>query len=136
MQYVHGISPSSALPFSPPTAFRRAKRKVNHKNEKSTLLEGHCHRCGEWAPMEGVKCVEAKVCSSKNLPVINMLSDYLCSSKRFTGGNIQPSAIKVPMQLGKVLLTGMTNWVAKLSTPMQPRIRRLVLAKFRTRRTP
>lgn len=72
----------------------------------------------------------------QNLPVINMLSDYLCSSKRFTGGNIQPSAIKVPMQLGKVLLTGMTNWVAKLSTPMQPRIRRLVLAKFRTRRTP
>ncbi|KLO10389.1 hypothetical protein SCHPADRAFT_832599, partial [Schizopora paradoxa] len=61
MQYVHGISPSSALPFSPPTAFRRAKRKVNHKNEKSTLLEGHCHRCGEWAAMEGVKCVEAKL---------------------------------------------------------------------------
>ncbi len=64
MQYGHGISPSTALPFSPPMAVRRVKRKVNHKNEKNALLEGHCHRCGEWAPMEGVKCVEAKVLTS------------------------------------------------------------------------
>ena len=61
MQYAHGISPVTALPFSPPVAFRVIKRTPNHKNEKHELLEGKCHRCQEWAPVEGVKCVEAKV---------------------------------------------------------------------------
>ena len=61
MQYAHGISPTTTLPFSPPTAFRLVSRVPNHKNEKSQILEGHCHRCREWAPVEGVKCVEAKV---------------------------------------------------------------------------
>lgn len=61
MQYAHGISPTTALPFSPPIAFRKSPRKPNHKNEKAEILEGLCHRCNEWAPVEGVKCVEAKV---------------------------------------------------------------------------
>ena len=61
MQNAHGVSPSSALPFSPPLSFRLAKRKQNHKNEKAEILEGLCHKCNEWAPMEGVKCVPAKV---------------------------------------------------------------------------
>ena len=61
MQYAHGISPVTALPFSPPVAFRVIKRTPNHKNEKHEPLEGKCHRCQEWAPVEGVKCVEAKV---------------------------------------------------------------------------
>ncbi|THH03405.1 hypothetical protein EW145_g6280 [Phellinidium pouzarii] len=61
MQYAHGISPTTQLPFSPPIAFRRIDRKANHKNEKLQLLEGQCHRCHDWMPVEGVKCVEAKL---------------------------------------------------------------------------
>ncbi|KAL5513955.1 hypothetical protein ACEPAG_2716 [Sanghuangporus baumii] len=61
MQYAHGISPITAQPFSPPVAFRVVKRSPNHKNEKHEILEGKCHRCLEWAPVEGVKCVEAKL---------------------------------------------------------------------------
>lgn len=61
MQYAHGISPTTTLPFSPPVAFRATTRVPNHKNEKTELLEGQCHRCGEWTAVEGVKCVEAKV---------------------------------------------------------------------------
>ncbi|KAL5501155.1 hypothetical protein ACEPAH_9542 [Sanghuangporus vaninii] len=61
MQYAHGISPITAQPFSPPVAFRVVKRSPNHKNEKHEMLEGKCHRCLEWAPVEGVKCVEAKL---------------------------------------------------------------------------
>ena len=61
MQYAHGISPTTAQPFSPPIAFRLTARKQNHKNEKAEILEGLCHRCNDWAPIEGVKCVEAKL---------------------------------------------------------------------------
>lgn len=61
MQYAHGISPTTALPFSPPVAYRLTPRRPNHKNEKTELLEGKCHRCGDWAAVEGVKCVEAKL---------------------------------------------------------------------------
>ncbi|KAI5116522.1 hypothetical protein M0805_000588 [Coniferiporia weirii] len=61
MQYAHGISPTTTQPFSPPIAFRTIDRKPNHKNEKLQLLEGQCHRCHEWTPVEGVKCVEAKL---------------------------------------------------------------------------
>ncbi|KAH8111607.1 hypothetical protein DFH11DRAFT_1512777 [Phellopilus nigrolimitatus] len=61
MQYAHGISPTTAQPFSPPIAFRTVARTPNHKNEKAAILEGQCHRCREWAPIEGVKCIEAKL---------------------------------------------------------------------------
>ncbi|KAF9073836.1 hypothetical protein BDP27DRAFT_1318232 [Rhodocollybia butyracea] len=61
MQYSHGISAASALPFSPPLAFRMTTRTSNHKTEKSTLKEGKCHKCSKWVPVEGVKDVEVKV---------------------------------------------------------------------------
>ena len=60
-----GISPTTTLPFSPPLAFRLTPRKQNHKNEKAEILEGLCHKCHDWAPVEGVKCVEAKVSTSR-----------------------------------------------------------------------
>ena len=56
-----GISPTTTMPFSPPLAFRLTPRKQNHKNEKAAILEGLCHKCNDWAPVEGVKCVEAKL---------------------------------------------------------------------------
>ncbi|TDL26719.1 hypothetical protein BD410DRAFT_715454, partial [Rickenella mellea] len=61
MQYAHGISPTTALPFSPPIEFRTIHREPNHKNEKEEMLEGMCHKCQNWIPLEGVKCVEAKL---------------------------------------------------------------------------
>ena len=61
MQYFHGISPSTFLPFSPPVAFRLQRRAPTYRNEKSQILEGKCHACGNWAAVEGIKRVEAKV---------------------------------------------------------------------------
>ncbi|KAJ3718319.1 hypothetical protein C8R42DRAFT_585696 [Lentinula raphanica] len=61
MQYSHGISASSSMPFSPPLAFRITSRSSNHKSEKSTMKEGKCHKCMKWVPVEGVKDVEVKV---------------------------------------------------------------------------
>ncbi|KAF5382893.1 hypothetical protein D9757_006299 [Collybiopsis confluens] len=61
LQYSHGISASSSLPFSPPLAFRTAHRSSNHKSEKSTIKEGKCHKCMKWIPVEGIKDVEVKV---------------------------------------------------------------------------
>ncbi|KIK71316.1 hypothetical protein GYMLUDRAFT_90294, partial [Collybiopsis luxurians FD-317 M1] len=61
MQYSHGISASSSLPFSPPLAFRITNRSSNHKSEKTTMKEGKCHKCTKWIPVEGIKDVEVKV---------------------------------------------------------------------------
>ena len=63
MQYFHGISPATFLPFSPPVAFRLQQRAQTYRNEKFQILEGKCHACGNWAAVEGIKCVEAKVSS-------------------------------------------------------------------------
>lgn len=57
-----GISPNTALTFSPPIEFRTAQRTVQgNKNEKDELEEGKCHHCQAWVPVEGIKKVEAKV---------------------------------------------------------------------------
>ncbi|KAJ4476704.1 hypothetical protein J3R30DRAFT_324027 [Lentinula aciculospora] len=61
MQYSHGISASSSMPFSPPLAFRMTSRSSNHKSEKTTMKEGKCHKCMKWVPVEGIKDVEVKV---------------------------------------------------------------------------
>ncbi|KAI0338168.1 hypothetical protein BDW22DRAFT_1338486, partial [Trametopsis cervina] len=67
MQYYHGISPSSGLPFSPPVAFEfstdlpQAKQGFKQKQEKTRIEQGKCHKCRQWVPVEGVKDVEVKV---------------------------------------------------------------------------
>ncbi|EIW77829.1 hypothetical protein CONPUDRAFT_75615 [Coniophora puteana RWD-64-598 SS2] len=61
MQYAHGISATSARPFSPPTDFRTVKRSEASKREKTYIEEGKCHKCKKWVPIEGVKDVEVKV---------------------------------------------------------------------------
>lgn len=61
MQYVHGLSPKTGLPFSPPIAFRASSRKTVGAREKATLEEGLCHACSRWIVVEGVKAVDVLV---------------------------------------------------------------------------
>ncbi|KAH8993753.1 hypothetical protein EDB92DRAFT_1796139 [Lactarius akahatsu] len=61
MQYFHGIAASTARPFSPPTAFRDTPRQRPGKHERTHMLEGRCHRCARWVPVQGVKDADAKV---------------------------------------------------------------------------
>ncbi|TFK83568.1 hypothetical protein K466DRAFT_554853 [Polyporus arcularius HHB13444] len=61
MQYAHGISPSTGRPFSPPIGFRTVSRANPGKHEKTQIMEGKCHKCKKWAPVEGIKDVPSKV---------------------------------------------------------------------------
>lgn len=61
MQYYHGISPQSFLPFSPPLAFRLSAVQNPAKTEKKEITEGRCHKCDKWVAVDGVKDVEVKV---------------------------------------------------------------------------
>ncbi|KAF8840438.1 hypothetical protein BDN67DRAFT_903536, partial [Paxillus ammoniavirescens] len=63
LQYGHGISSTSARPFSPPVAFRSTKRQNPAKNERTKTIEGKCHKCKKWIPLESIKNIEVKVCS-------------------------------------------------------------------------
>ena len=56
-----GVAASTARPFSPPTAFRTTPRNRPGKLERTQMLEGRCHRCTRWVPVQGVKDVDAKV---------------------------------------------------------------------------
>jgi hypothetical protein len=56
-----GVAASTARPFSPPTAFRTTPRIRPGKLERTQMLEGRCHRCTRWAPVQGVKDADAKV---------------------------------------------------------------------------
>lgn len=61
MQYSHGISASTGLPFAPPIAFRTVNRPNPGKKEKTTTRQGKCHKCLKWIPIEGIKDMETKV---------------------------------------------------------------------------
>ncbi|EJD52320.1 hypothetical protein AURDEDRAFT_180943 [Auricularia subglabra TFB-10046 SS5] len=61
MQNAHGVSASLKLPFSPPIEFRSAKRTVSGRHEKDAVLEGKCHQCSRFIPLEGVKLGDIKV---------------------------------------------------------------------------
>jgi len=61
MQYSHGLCPKTGLPFSPPIDFRVVSRPDPGKHEKSEILQGKCHKCERWVPVEGIKDVEVKV---------------------------------------------------------------------------
>ncbi len=56
-----GIAASTARPFSPPIAFRTTPRQRPGKLERTQMLEGQCHRCMRWVPVQGVKDADAKV---------------------------------------------------------------------------
>ncbi|OBZ72981.1 Meiotic expression up-regulated protein 26 [Grifola frondosa] len=61
MQYAHGISAMTGRPFSPPVAFRTTLRGSVGKHEKTSLMEGKCHKCKKWVAIEGIKDVPTKV---------------------------------------------------------------------------
>ncbi|KAI0084414.1 hypothetical protein BDY19DRAFT_898530, partial [Irpex rosettiformis] len=67
MQYYHGISPSTGMPFSPPVGFMhtthlpQSKPGFKSKHERSQIEQGKCHKCNKWVAVEGVKDVEVKV---------------------------------------------------------------------------
>lgn len=64
-----GIAASTARPFSP-TAFRTTPRQRPGKLERTQMLEGQCHRCVRWVPVQGVKDANAKV-----LPLSSFMTD-------------------------------------------------------------
>ncbi|KAI0249444.1 hypothetical protein BJV78DRAFT_1283974 [Lactifluus subvellereus] len=55
------IAASTARPISPPTAFRTTPRQRPGKLERTHMVEGRCHRCARWVPVQGVKDPNAKV---------------------------------------------------------------------------
>ncbi|KAI6127083.1 hypothetical protein F5141DRAFT_371747 [Pisolithus sp. B1] len=61
MQYGHGISAVSCTPFSPPVSFRTTKRRNPGKRERTHIVEGKCHKCKKWIPIESLKDLEIKV---------------------------------------------------------------------------
>ncbi|KAI6018143.1 hypothetical protein BKA83DRAFT_4318788 [Pisolithus microcarpus] len=61
MQYWHGISAVSCTPFSPPVSFRTTKRRNPGKRERTHIVEGKCHKCKKWIPVESLKDLEIKV---------------------------------------------------------------------------
>ncbi|KAF8603311.1 hypothetical protein BDV93DRAFT_442658 [Ceratobasidium sp. AG-I] len=63
MQYNHGISSRTGLPFSPPIRFRKTKRPVSHVKplERAKIEEGKCHACQKWVAIESVKTAEVLV---------------------------------------------------------------------------
>ncbi|PPQ70343.1 hypothetical protein CVT24_013004 [Panaeolus cyanescens] len=61
MQYAHGISASTGLPFSPPIAFRIIPRPNATRTEKNKIQQGKCHKCDKWVAVEGIKDMESKV---------------------------------------------------------------------------
>lgn len=56
-----GISATSHRPFSPPIDFRTTERCNPAKHERSRILEGKCHKCKKWIPVESVKDMDIKV---------------------------------------------------------------------------
>lgn len=63
LQITHGIMPATGQPMDPPVGFRSVDRGGNAvaTGERKTILQGECHACGKWIPLESVKDVEVKV---------------------------------------------------------------------------
>ncbi|KAG8728714.1 hypothetical protein FRC11_010351, partial [Ceratobasidium sp. 423] len=61
MQYYHGLSAQTGLPFSPPIAFRQKKRQRVEVSEREVIEEGKCHVCKKWVPIETVKPLKIMV---------------------------------------------------------------------------
>lgn len=56
-----GISSKTSIPFSPPIEFRTTPRPDAGTKERKQVIEGKCHVCRKWVPLEGVKDVEVLV---------------------------------------------------------------------------
>jgi hypothetical protein len=56
-----GVSAMTGRPFSPPLSYRTSSRRHALKLERSEILEGRCHKCKKWVPVESIKDCEVKV---------------------------------------------------------------------------
>lgn len=56
-----GVSATTGRPFSPPLSYRTSNRRHALKLERSEILEGRCHKCKKWVPVESIKDCEVKV---------------------------------------------------------------------------
>ncbi|EPQ29918.1 uncharacterized protein PFL1_02591 [Pseudozyma flocculosa PF-1] len=61
LQYTHGISAVTGLPFTPPVAFKTCARPKAAVSEKTEILRGKCHVCKKYVEVEGVKLGSVKV---------------------------------------------------------------------------
>ncbi|KAF9511189.1 hypothetical protein BS47DRAFT_1299252 [Hydnum rufescens UP504] len=76
LQYYHGISSKTGLPYSPPIEFRTTLRdaafepddptkvkskSLSKKTSRKNMMEGRCHACGEWVALQGTKDVDVLV---------------------------------------------------------------------------
>ncbi|KAN0060117.1 hypothetical protein ACQY0O_008091 [Thecaphora frezii] len=61
MQYAHGISAATGLPFTPPIAFQMRERPNAATREKTEILQGKCHVCKKYVDVEGTKIGTVKV---------------------------------------------------------------------------
>jgi len=48
-------------PFSPPVSYRKTLRRRPLKTERSEIIEGMCHTCKKWVPIESIKDCVVKV---------------------------------------------------------------------------
>ncbi|KDQ08394.1 hypothetical protein BOTBODRAFT_118674, partial [Botryobasidium botryosum FD-172 SS1] len=67
MQYSHGISPKTGLPFSPPIDFRVTKKPNAKLGDKPEVKEGKCHSCKKWIPLVGPRLGEVLVSTRVDL---------------------------------------------------------------------
>ncbi|KAG1750639.1 uncharacterized protein EDB91DRAFT_1046091 [Suillus paluster] len=56
-----GVSATTGRPFSPPLSYRTTTRLHPLKTERSEILEGRCHKCKKWVPVESIKDCAVKV---------------------------------------------------------------------------
>ncbi|OAX41770.1 hypothetical protein K503DRAFT_684705 [Rhizopogon vinicolor AM-OR11-026] len=61
VQFAHGVSAMTGRPFSPPVSYRTTNRCRPLKIERSEIIEGKCHVCKKWVPIQGIKDCEVKV---------------------------------------------------------------------------
>ncbi|KAI6012243.1 hypothetical protein EDC04DRAFT_2579930 [Pisolithus marmoratus] len=63
MQYGHGMHIGSVIysHFLPQLISARQSRRNPAKGERMHILEGKCHKCKKWIPVESVKDLEIKV---------------------------------------------------------------------------
>ncbi|GAA5866139.1 hypothetical protein JCM3774_004095 [Rhodotorula dairenensis] len=59
MSYAHGVSNATGKPISPPIKTRVIDLPHSPKDQRSHMVEGLCHKCDAWVPLQSVKNVES-----------------------------------------------------------------------------
>ncbi|KWU45342.1 hypothetical protein RHOSPDRAFT_28774 [Rhodotorula sp. JG-1b] len=59
MSYAHGVSNVTGKPISPPVKTRVIKLPQSPKDQRSQMIEGLCHKCDAWVPLQSIKNLDA-----------------------------------------------------------------------------